>query len=161
MELSGNHIDAIKALKSAILQSRYRAAALVNKELLNLYFAVGKFISPKVEEEKWGTKVIENLSADLQLELPGLRGFSATNIKRMRLFYESWQSEFLISPSLMPKLQTIDLQYVKFSPSLTIQLPNTFGNVSFTHHIELLNHTNQKPIRVFYLMLKHSKKLMD
>lgn len=157
MELSGNHIDTIKALKSAILQSRYRAAALVNKELLNLYFAVGKFISQKVEEEKWGAKVIENLSADLQLEIPGLGGFSATNIKLMRLFYESWQSEFLISPSVTAKLQTIDLQDVKFSPSLTVQLQNTFGNVSFTHHIEILNHTNQKPIRVFYPMLKHSK----
>ncbi|RZK63337.1 MAG: DUF1016 family protein, partial [Pedobacter sp.] len=70
MELAKSHLDNIKALKSAILQSRYRAAALVNKELLSLYFAVGKFISQKIEEEKWGAKVIENLSADLQLELP-------------------------------------------------------------------------------------------
>lgn len=138
MELSKNHFDHIKALKSAILQSRYRAASLVNKELLTLYFAVGKFISNKIKAEKWGAKVIENLSADLQLELPGLRGFSATNMKRMRLFFESWEEYSLISPSLSAQIQKIDLQEITFSPLVTDQLEKSFSNVSFIHHIEIL-----------------------
>lgn len=126
MELSKTYLDNIKALKSAILQSRYKAATLVNKELLTLYFTVGKFISIKIEQEKWGAKIIENLSADLQIELPGLRGFSATNIKRMRLFFESWKDQFLISPSLTTKSEAIDLQEITFSPSVTAQLENSF-----------------------------------
>ena len=151
MELAKSHLDNIKALKSAILQSRYRAAALVNKELLSLYFAVGKFISQKIEEEKWGAKVIENLSADLQLELPGLRGFSATNMKRMRLFFESWEEHLLISPSVTAKLKTIDLQEITFSPSVTAKLENSFSNVSFTHHVELLQSTKSLEERIFYI----------
>lgn len=151
MELSKTYLDNIKALKSAILQSRYKAATLVNKELLTLYFTVGKFISIKIEQEKWGAKIIENLSADLQIELPGLRGFSATNIKRMRLFFESWKDQFLISPSLTTKSEAIDLQEITFSPSVTAQLENSFSNVSFTHHIEILQSTKSLEERIFYI----------
>ena len=151
MELSKSHFNNIKALKSAILQSRYRAAALVNKELLTLYFAVGKFISRKIEEEKWGAKVIENLSSDLQLELPGLRGFSATNMKRMRLFFESWEDQFLISPLVTAKLEVVDLQEITFRPSVTAKLENNFLNVSFTHHIEILQSTKSLEERIFYI----------
>lgn len=116
-----------------------------------LYFTVGKFISEKIAKEKWGAKVLENLSNDLQNELPGLRGFSATNMKRMRLFFESWEEHFLISPSLTIQLQDTVLQYFKFSPSLTVQLDKSFENVSFTHHIEILQNTKSVDERIFYI----------
>ncbi len=136
MELSKSHFNNIKALKSAILQSRYRAAALVNKELLTLYFAVEKFVSRKIEEEKWGAKVIENLSSDLQLELPGLRGFSASNIKQMRLLYESWKQHSVISPTVSG------------------QLEKTFFGLSFSHHLEIIQNTETLEERIFYIQKK-------
>ncbi|MCX2473135.1 PDDEXK nuclease domain-containing protein [Pedobacter sp. MC2016-05] len=151
MELAESHLDNIKALKSAILQSRYRAAALVNKELLSLYFAVGKFISQKIEEEKWGAKVIENLSADLQVELPGLRGFSATNMKRMRLFFESWQEQTVIRPTVSAKLQIIDLEEIKFRPTVSAQLEKSFFGLSFSHHLEIIQGTQKIEERIFYI----------
>jgi len=151
MESITNYSESIKALKSAILLSRYKAVTLVNKELLLLYFTVGKFISEKTKKEKWGAKVLENLSNDLQNELPGLRGFSATNMKRMRLFFESWEEHFLISPSLTDQLEGTDLQDIKFSPSLTVQFEKKFTNVSFTHHIEILQNTKSVDERIFYI----------
>lgn len=151
MELAESHLDNIKALKSAILQSRYRAAALVNKELLSLYFAVGQFISQKIEEEKWGAKVIENLSADLQVELPGLRGFSATNMKRMRLFFESWQEQTVIRPTVSAKLQIIDLEEIKFRPTVSAQLEKSFFGLSFSHHLEIIQGTQKIEERIFYI----------
>jgi predicted nuclease of restriction endonuclease-like (RecB) superfamily len=63
--------ETIKQLKSAILTSRYRAAALANKELLLLYFSVGKLISNKIEVEAWGAKVLEQIAADLQKRVAG------------------------------------------------------------------------------------------
>jgi len=151
MELAKSHLDNIKALKSAILQSRYRAASLVNKELLNLYFAVGKFISNKIEEEKWGAKVIENLSADLQLELPGLRGFSATNMKRMRLFFEAWQEYCLIRPTVSDQLQDIDLYSIIFRPTVSVQLEKPFLGLSFSHHLEIIQGTKLLEEKIFYI----------
>jgi len=70
MELFNSYPDNIKALKSAILQSRYRAASLVNKKLLTPYLAVGKFISNKIEEEMWKAKVIENYQLMYHLNCP-------------------------------------------------------------------------------------------
>ena len=151
MENIANYSESIKALKSAILSSRYKAAALVNKELLLLYFTVGKFISEKVEKEKWGAKVIDNLSNDLQLELPGLRGFSGTNIKRMRFFFESWREQTVISPLLTDQLQIIDIEHIEFRPSVTDQLEKTFFNISFTHHIEILQNSQSVEEKIFYI----------
>jgi hypothetical protein len=90
-EITYNYAEAIQVIKQAILKSRYNAAALVNREMLMLYFGVGEYISKNSREGTWGTNAIETISAQLQKELPGLRGFSATNIKNMRLFYEAWQ----------------------------------------------------------------------
>jgi predicted nuclease of restriction endonuclease-like (RecB) superfamily len=85
-----NYGEAIKTIKSAILQSRYRAAALANREMLSLYFGIGKYISENSRGNFWGTNAIEVISLQLQQELPGLRGFGVSNMKNMRLFYESW-----------------------------------------------------------------------
>ena len=89
-QFSTNFNQAIQAIKSAILQSRYKAAALANRELLSLYYGIGEFVSRKSREGAWGTRAIDQISNQLQQELPGLRGFSAANIKNMRLFYEAW-----------------------------------------------------------------------
>lgn len=151
MESIANYTESIKALKSAILSSRYKAATSVNKELLLLYFTVGKFISEKVETEQWGAKVIDNLSNDLQSELPGLRGFSTTNIKRMRFFFESWKEHILISPSLTGQLQNTDIEQIEFSPSVTAQLKKAFFNISFTHHIEILQGSYSIEEKIYYI----------
>lgn len=110
-----NYIDAIRQIKSAILQSRYTAATLINKELLALYFYVGEFVSSNTRSRNWGTGPIEIISAQLQQELPGLRGFSPTNIKNMRLFCEAWKDYLQIR-----HLPTDDLQ-VRSRSWMTIQ----------------------------------------
>ena len=70
MELTA-YSQTIKQLKSAILASRYKAAALANRELLALYFNAGKLITERAKQGKWGDKILEQLSNDLQHELPG------------------------------------------------------------------------------------------
>src|SRR4051794_38375923 len=69
------YLSFIRQIKEQILQSRFDAARLVNRELLALYHTVGMMISEKVKKELWGTAVIDNLSKDLQHQLPGIRGF--------------------------------------------------------------------------------------
>ena len=81
-------------IKLAILQSRARAAHASNVEALKLYFYVGGYVSKKTHTAKWGSGAIDALSNRLQVELPGLRGFSASSIKRMRVFFEAWAKTF-------------------------------------------------------------------
>jgi len=85
--------ESVQMIKNAILQSRYQAAANANTEMLSLYYGVGKHISEKTLFKKWGTGAIEAISAQLQAELPGLHGFSPSNMKNMRIFYEQWPAE--------------------------------------------------------------------
>jgi len=92
MESTNVSLQDIRVIKAAILQSRYMAARLANKEQLKLYYAIGKYVSKNSRTGKWGTGSIEIISTQLQQELPGLKGFSVTNIRYMRLFFEAWSS---------------------------------------------------------------------
>lgn len=85
-----NYKKAVDTIKTAILQSQYMAVKAVNSSQLSLYYGVGEYVSHNSRDGFWGTRAIENISEQLQKELPGLRGFSAANIKFMRQFYEAW-----------------------------------------------------------------------
>lgn len=155
------YIGAIIAIKDAILQSRYRAAKLVNKEMLSLYYAVGGFISASSRNSKWGTNAIKVISHRLQIELPGLRGFSEVNIKRMRTFYEDWRGVFENRPlstddsmSWTNKM-TLQSETIQIRPLSTDELSkdelDNFLSVGFTHHYEILVKTKTLDERMFYI----------
>lgn len=90
--------SAVKDIKLAILQARAKAAHLANAEALKLYFFVGGYISKKTRNAKWGSGAIDALSNQLQVELPGLRGFSPQHMRFMRQFFEAWASVSPIHP---------------------------------------------------------------
>lgn len=81
---------AVAEIKEAILQGQYEAAKGVNRIQLAVYFGIGKYISQHTRKGVWGTGALETISEQLRRELPGLRGYSATQMREMRLFYEAW-----------------------------------------------------------------------
>ena len=83
--------QAVEAIKTAILQGQYEALKDVNRVQLAVYFAIGKFLSRNTRKGVWGTGALKKISEQLRKELPGLRGYSETNLKNMRLFYDHWQ----------------------------------------------------------------------
>ena len=82
---------AVEAIKTAILQGQYEALKNVNRVQLAVYYAIGKYLSENTRKGVWGTDALQQISDQLLREMPGLRGFSVTNLKKMRLFYEQWQ----------------------------------------------------------------------
>lgn len=82
MKVDKSYMEFILSIKQQIVQSRYVAARLANREQLMLYFKTGLMISEKIKAQKWGAKVLDQISADLQKELPGLKGFSPGNLKK-------------------------------------------------------------------------------
>jgi hypothetical protein len=131
-----NYIETVKHIKAEIIRSRYFIAKVANRELLSLYFKVGFTIKKKITEEKWGSKTIERLSIDLQNEMQGLRGFSSTNLKRMKQFYEEWspyiQQNVLvneISPLLTDQLNNNEL---KKNPLLTDGFIENFISIFYS-----------------------------
>lgn len=141
--------DAVKTIKTAILVSQSRAARLISGSQLSLYFGVGLYVSANSREGKWGTGAIETISGQLHRELPGLRGFSAQNIRNMRQFAEYWQHYLIHSPAAS-KLEKADVQDViecdsfslaKWSPTASEINREEFLGISFSHHMEILHKT--------------------
>jgi len=158
--VNSNYLNIVQTIKDAIVKSRYRAATVVNSEMLSLYYGIGKYISENSRSNFWGTGAIDAISERLQQELPGLKGFSAVNIKRMRQFYEAWVPylEAVNQTDIVRPLPTDEIQ-----PSLLIanrslvtdDLQSSdikcFLSVGFTHHYELLIKTKSIAERLFYI----------
>ncbi len=82
----------IKEIKAKIRTTQLKAAVAINSSLIEFYWDLGKMISEK--QTAWGTQFLERLSKDLKAEFPDMEGFSVTNLKYCRLFY----NYFAISP---------------------------------------------------------------
>lgn len=169
-EPSGNIIAAVKEIKAAIVKTQARVTANANAELLMLYFSIGQYVSHKTKTEKWGTGVIDTISAQLQKEMPGLRGFSARSIHKMRHFYEIWSGDAILPPlaaklesqqeecALLP-LQTVKKHTEEFLPPLAAKTTaggcritsKEFLAISFSHHTEIIDRTATLEERLFYI----------
>ena len=160
-------ITAVEAIKTAILQSQYQAAKETTRVQLILYYGIGRYLSSKKGKKTWGTSVLESISSQLRKELPGLRGFSATSLKKMRLFYENWN--FLEAPnsSVMTDELPEKLNSSDASDELTSIIPiadfkltginladfpvEDFFKVPFSHHITIFSKIKNLQERYYYI----------
>lgn len=141
--------SAVNTIRTAILQSKSRAARMISGSQLSLYYGVGLYVSANSREGLWGTGAIDTISEQLRRELPGLRGFSGQNIRNMRQFAEFWQQFLFCSPtaSKMKKEDIHDeIEYDRFaiskwSPTAAEINRDEFLGISFSHHMEILHKT--------------------
>ena len=154
---------AVQTIKDAILRSQYQAAKLVNREMLSLYYGIGRYISANSREGFWGTGAIRTISEKLRKELPGLKGFSESSLKNMRMFYEEWSpvlessdTNSSNSPIMIGEIETTSLLSAK--STITIDDLELFGNLSFTHHIRILNGEKDVTKRWKYIKLSLENK---
>lgn len=160
--------EAIRVIKEAILQSQYQAASIVNKEQLSLYYGIGKYVSENSRNGYWGKNAIETISRQLQRELPGLRGFSAANIKFMRQFYETWCNDLKSLTTVsgigdnksLTGISGIDIQLL--IPSENTQKDSfdavSFLGLGFTHHMIIVRKTQSLAERLFYIRQAYINK---
>ena len=151
---------AVQTIKEAILRSQYQAAKLVNREMLSLYYGIGRYISANSREGFWGTGAIKTISERLRKELPGLKGFSQTNLKYMRIFYEEWspiiEAKNPKSSAVADEINTDSLLPVK--SSTTADDLEKFLNLSFSHHIIILAEEKNIEKRWKYISLAIENK---
>jgi len=128
-EIANTSFREISELIQSAKQRAYRA---VNSELVSLYWQVGEVISRKVESDGWGKGTIESLSGYIRKSQPGIRGFSAQNLWRMRQFHEVYGQNEVLS-------------------ALLRELP-------WTHHMLILGQTQQEEEREFYIRMAIREK---
>ena len=120
--------DVLNLIESA-KQRAYRAA---NTELIDLYWAIGQYVSHKINTEGWGKNTVQLLANYIQLHQPSLRGFSAQNIWRMRQFFEVYQHDIKLSPLVR--------------------------ELTWTHNLTILSRSKRPEEREFYLKMAIQEK---
>ena len=86
-----DYIKFLNEIKSRIASARIKAVRSVNKELIKLYWDIGRIIITRQEKHGWGQGVVEKLAIDLTSEFNGSEGFSVQNLWRMRLLYLAYK----------------------------------------------------------------------
>jgi len=100
VSLPPDYPKLLEEIKARVHASRIRAAVSVNRELILLYWEIGRLILQRQEAEGWGAKVIDRLAVDLGREFPDQRGFSARNLKYMRAFAEAYPARAFVQEVL-------------------------------------------------------------
>ena len=156
-KLSTQYNDAVKQIKTAILQSQAKALKGVNQEQLALYYGIGRYISQNSREGFWGKGAIATISEQLRREIPGLRGFSPSNLKSMRAFYEEWESLEANSPVITGELKVADSEDNKIRQLQLANFSNfpwiAFLSIGFTHHCIIITKVKDVEERKFYIQL--------
>jgi predicted nuclease of restriction endonuclease-like (RecB) superfamily len=124
--------SSFREITELIQSARQRAYRAVNTELVNLYWQVGQVINRRVAEEGWGKRTVKSLSEFIQKVHPGIRGFSAQNIWRMRQFYETYQTQEKLSAVLR--------------------------DLPWTHHMLILGQAKMEEEREFYIRMAIREK---
>ena len=96
--MSNYYSQFLSSIKERIRRSQYEALKAVNKELISLYWDIGRIIVERQKKHGWGRSIVENLALDLQKDFPGIQGFSSQNIWRMRQFYLTYAKNVKLSP---------------------------------------------------------------
>ena len=109
-----------------IRSAQYEALKAVNKEMIALYWEIGRRITEQQTTLGWGKSVVENLSKDIQSEFPGIQGFSARNMWDMARFYSEYQSNEILQPLV--------------------------AEISWSKHIVILTKCKETQQRQFYIL---------
>lgn len=125
LQSSAGYAALLKEIKERVRTAQVRAALAVNRELILLYWSIGRDILARQLAEGWGAKIIDRLARDLGTEFPGVEGFSPRNLKYMRAFAGAWPE-----PSIVQQV--------------VAQLP-------WGHHTRLLDRIKDQPTREWYL----------
>ena len=95
-QLPSGYPELLAQLKASIITARTRAALAVNRELVVLYWELGRHILQRERQAGWGAKVIEQLAADLRREFPDMTGLSRSNLHYMRQFAAAWPDSQIV-----------------------------------------------------------------
>lgn len=89
-QLPSGYAQFFTSVKERVRSAQYAALKAVNSELVGLYWDIGQMIVERQVGETWGKAIVKQLAGDLQREFPGIGGFSASNLWRMKAFFESY-----------------------------------------------------------------------
>jgi predicted nuclease of restriction endonuclease-like (RecB) superfamily len=125
LKLPNDYEAFLQSLKARVRSAQLRASLSVNRELVLLYWGIGRDILARQKEQGWGARIIDRLAADLRKEFPNVTGFSPRNLKYMRALAEAWPAEQIVQ-------------------QLVAQIP-------WGHNVRILDHVKSATEREWYV----------
>lgn len=158
VKIDSNYIQWLNDIKSRYRSAQIKAAVKVNAEQLIFNWQLGRDLVTRKAEEQWGSGVVEQLSMDLQAAFPESKGFSTTNLWRMKQWYEFYSSEIAQQklPQLVEELKQSENQpNIKLSQvvgeSQHTDFPPLFAYVPWGHHAEIIAKCKTVEEALFYV----------
>lgn len=142
--IDNNYKQWVSEIRGRYRQSQIKAAVKVNSEMLQFYWSLGHDIVEREMENTYGSGFFKRLSADLQRELPDAKGFSPTNIKYFKYFYE------LYSPLLENRPQVAD----NFKHAIIPQVAELLFSIPWDHHRRIIDRCKGNPQRALFFVQK-------
>lgn len=143
----------IGSIKARVAAARLTAARSVNRELISLYWDIGKDIVAEQARLGWGKSIVEQIARDLRAAFPGTQGFSARNVWDMRRLYEAYsQAEFLRQlVAEVPKMRPPASVTTNSHRGADEVLRQLVAELPWGHHLLILNKLDQPAQRLYYL----------
>ena len=168
IERFSGYAPLLADLKSRVRTAQVKAALAANRELLTLYWDIGRLLRERQTREGWGAAVIPRLSRDLRAEFPEMQGFSERNIGRMVAFHREYPGLFSILPPPVAKLQPAKIQpqrrgklrrgvrgpkstAVVVSERAPPILPPVVAKLPWAHHVLLMERIKNRADRLWYM----------
>ena len=154
-----DYIRWVEDLSVRYRQSQIRAAVRVNRELLKYYWELGRDIEEMRVEERWGEKVIKNLSVDLQRRNPNATGLSRTNIYYAKKFYLLYSQYLKVVPRTVEQLEERKVpqpvaESSKPVPQAVGQLEEMLFSIPWGHHRYLMDRYSKEPAKALFYVRK-------
>ena len=161
-----------------LTKDKYRASVAVKNETLFTAWSVGKYVSDKLKNEEWGSKVVSQLSEYIRSKRPDIKGFSKRNLYNMVMFYDEYSSEtfaatirkYMTDKFVQSETAQIGFEQenaiivqsgtAQFVQSQTGQMPNILTLTTLTNHIEILCRCKSVEERLFYILYAHKEQLL-
>ena len=159
MMADSDYVQWLSELKQRYRQSQAKAAVHVNHGMLEFYWSLGRDIVALKAESKWGSNILQQLSADLKEAFPKQTGFSYTNIKYMRQWYSFYYEQITNRQQPVGEIESINRQQPvgemenqnRQQPADEMVMPDKFAFVPWGHHIELISKCHSLHEAFFYI----------
>ena len=159
MLTDSDYVQWLSELKQRYRQSQAKAAVHVNHGMLGFYWSLGRDIVALKAESKWGSNILQQLSADLKEAFPKQTGFSYTNIKYMRQWYSFYYEQITNRQQPVGEIESTNRQQPvgemenqnRQQPADEMVMPDKFAFVPWGHHIELISKCHSLQEAFFYI----------
>lgn len=159
------YLQFLDVIKSRIQTSRIQAVRTVNRELIGLYWEIGRLITERQEQLGWGKSVVDRLAKDIQGYFPGIRGFSSDNLWRMRQLYIEYTSpeileqavpelkKLCMNPNILSKLPYIKQVGSDIGKEQVISvLRQLVAEIPWGHNLLILKRLSSINVRLYYMI---------